>query len=196
MRCSPKCNKICKVHVSAERRRGGASTRTALLQPDSKHPKFSSERIQVPYVAMSDQIDVAGLILGVLGAIPAGLMTLQFFYKHLAIARDAKYEILKIKRELENEHRMLEKHCQALLSDIAFGQDLITLLQRPGGSEWIHYRDELRLRLGDADETTKETIRGTHHAILELRRNLGIDENWKVGSCDIPCFHPSPNVVV
>lgn len=129
-------------------------------------------------------LEVAGLALGVLGAIPVAIKALQVYKDTLSI-KQAERHLACLIRDLETEHVRLQNTCETLLVGIVPPLKIDDMLKVPFGSEWAPYNEPLRLKLWKSSEEFKEHVLEMDKAVRELREKLCIETDGKVSSTPV-----------
>ena len=131
---------------------------------------------------MASGVEVAGLVLGSLPLILAGL---QFYAEGIAVTRRFRMyrrEVDDLVIEITAENAKYRNSIELLLIGVVSTKDMADFLANPGGDLW---KDEsfdrrLRRRLGESYDAYMGTIGHLHATTKELKDRLKLDANGKV----------------
>lgn len=122
-------------------------------------------------------MEAAGLVLGV---IPLAIKGLHTYRDIVSSLKKARHDLDCLIRDLKTEQEILQNTCELLLKGIAPDRILDAMIERPFGTEWNIYNNEVQLRLWRSSGVFKERIEDMREAALDLQRKLAIDGNGKV----------------
>lgn len=126
-------------------------------------------------------LEVVGVVLGVLGALPAAVEALKGYRTLLSSVKNVERELRTIIQDLETERVRLRTTCEILLDGVAPYSVIDSLIERPFGPDWKPYKDQLRLRLWSSTTNFEEYVSEMQKASIELSQKLSIQADGKVG---------------
>ncbi|KAK7425983.1 hypothetical protein QQZ08_007565 [Neonectria magnoliae] len=121
-------------------------------------------------------IEVVGVVLGVL---PLAIEALKAYRSMLSRVRGADRDLKALIQDLETEQVRLRTTCEVLLDGLAPLSKIDDLVEKPFGSEWDQFHDDIRVRLWTATEKFKEQAKEMQEAAEELRDKLCIEADGK-----------------
>ena len=123
-------------------------------------------------------IEVAGLVLGTIPLIAAGLET--YIQGVATIRRYLKYknELKSLLRALTTEYDIFRNSCEELLEGLVQTRTMALLLQDPGGDPWKDpmLEKKLRIRLQGAYTGYLETVDDMNSVVEEFKRRLKLKD--------------------
>jgi len=131
---------------------------------------------------MATGIEVAGLILGSLPLLLAGL---EFYGKGIAITRRyRKYssEVEMLVGELKGEIAVYQNSIESLVLGVVHAKDVVEFLADPGGKLWTNasFERKLKTRLGPSYDPYLDTIRRLRIAVDKFKERLKLGSSGRV----------------
>ncbi|KAM0739757.1 hypothetical protein ACQRIT_004941 [Beauveria bassiana] len=128
--------------------------------------------------------EVIGVVLGVLGVLPAAVEAVQGYRTLLSSMRHVERDLRCLVQDLETEQVRLRTTCEMLLDGVVPYSLIDELINKPFGAEWKPYREQLRLRLWSSSATFEGQMLEMQKAAVELRDMLSIQANGKTSIKD------------
>lgn len=131
---------------------------------------------------MASGVEIAGLVLGALPVLLAGL---RFYAEGIAVGtRMWKYKegVKRLSMELQTEIILYENSINILLVGVVSQVDMPMFLTSPGGALWKEksFQQNLERRLGTSYVVYLEVISQLQVAAQEFHRRLGLNEAGNV----------------
>ena len=134
-----------------------------------------------PYLNRSmSGIELAGLGLGVVGALPITLKALKTSADAVRSFRNASREVRKLHQALETEHVLLRSTCELLLEGLPSGAAIDDLTTEPFSHARKAYSESLSTRLWADHSTFEKEFLAIKEALLEMDEKLGIGKDHEV----------------
>ena len=102
--------------------------------------------------------------------------------KGISTMKKAESDLNCLIRDLKTEQVTLQNTCETLLDGIAPDGIINSMIERPFGTEWNVYNNQVQLRLWRSSSVFKQHMEDMREAALELQRKLAIDGDGKVSS--------------
>lgn len=125
-------------------------------------------------------MELAGLVIGVVGVIPVLVEVVEGYRRIVEVAHVKRY-MADLGQDLRTEKIILQNTYERLLDGIVPAWELGTLTQmEPQTSKWKSYDVHIRIRLRQSFEDFQKRTQDMQNAVSELQEKLHIDANGQV----------------
>lgn len=117
-------------------------------------------------------MEVAGLVLGVVGVLPIIINVVDGYQIIVEITRVKRFMAI-LGRDLSTERIILRNTYERLLNGIVPSCDIDTLRNvKPSSTEWLQYDLQIRERLRDSYKDFQIRVKAIDEAVQELQEKL------------------------
>lgn len=133
-------------------------------------------------------MEVAGLVLGVVGVLPVIIQVIDGYQIIVEITRVKRF-VAMLGQDLSTERIILRNTYERLLNGIVPPCDIDTLRDvEPSSAEWLQYDMQIRARLQDSYRDFQSRVKAIDEAVRELEEKLAVNCSGKV------CIYPNGSI--